>query len=71
ISDNGPGATEEEIADMVKRGVRIDENKSGSGLGLSIVHDIVKDYSGTIEYTKSEELGGLQVSVTIPLEQHH
>jgi signal transduction histidine kinase len=66
ISDNGPGATEEEIADMVKRGVRIDENKSGSGLGLSIVHDIVNDYGGSIEYSKSKDLGGLQVSVTIP-----
>ena len=71
ISDNGPGATEEEIADMVKRGVRIDENKSGSGLGLSIVHDIVNDYSGTIEYAKSEKMGGLQVSVAIPIDQHH
>ncbi|NNJ90391.1 MAG: sensor histidine kinase [Gammaproteobacteria bacterium] len=71
ISDNGPGATEEEIADMVKRGVRIDENKSGSGLGLSIVHDIVSDYSGTIEYAKSKEMGGLQVSVAIPLAQLH
>jgi signal transduction histidine kinase len=70
ISDNGPGATEEEIADMVKRGVRIDENKSGSGLGLSIVHDIVNDYSGTIEYAKSEKMGGLQVSVAIPIDQH-
>jgi len=69
ISDNGAGVTEEEIKEMVQRGVRIDESKSGSGLGLSIVHDIVNDYGGTIEYSKSKDMGGLQVTVSIPLEK--
>ena len=71
ILDDGPGATEEEISDMVKRGVRIDENKSGSGLGLSIVHDIVSDYSGSINYANSKEMGGLQVKVSIPYMKNH
>ena len=69
ISDNGAGATEEEIKEMVQRGVRIDESKSGSGLGLSIVHDIVNDYGGTIEYAKSKDMGGLQVTVSIPYDK--
>lgn len=71
ITDDGPGVTEEEISEMVKRGVRIDENKSGSGLGLSIVHDIVNDYSGTIEYANSKETDGLQVNVMIQYEKNH
>jgi signal transduction histidine kinase len=71
ISDDGLGASEEEIEAMVKRGVRVDESKSGSGLGLSIVHDIVSDYSGSTEYVNSKKMGGLQVTVTIPYKRIH
>jgi len=63
IEDNGPGVAPEALAELVGRGVRLDESNEGHGLGLAIVRDIVKQYSGEIYFRKSEQLGGFQVSV--------
>jgi signal transduction histidine kinase len=45
--------------------MRLDDNTSGSGLGLTIVNDIVVEYGGDLIGTRSE-LGGLKLSVTLP-----
>lgn len=62
IEDDGPGITEEHAASIFKRGHRIDQTTEGQGLGLSLVHDIVQTYDGTITAGKST-LGGIHISV--------
>ena len=65
IEDDGPGVPEAQRAAMVKRGRRLDESKPGSGLGLSIVHDLVTSYRGELQLSRSE-LGGLKAELTLP-----
>ena len=66
IEDDGPGLSKEQRSEALKRGRRLDETKPGSGLGLSIVNDIVQEYKGSIELGESQ-LGGLKASVYLPL----
>ncbi len=49
----------------MKRGARLDESAPGSGLGLSIVDELVRAYGGRIELGESAH-GGLKVSVELP-----
>lgn len=65
IEDDGPGLTEEEARLALKRGARLDESTPGSGLGLSIVKDIVTEYSGNLSLERSA-MGGLAVRVRLP-----
>ncbi|MBS9719900.1 histidine kinase [Tianweitania sp. BSSL-BM11] len=65
IEDDGPGIPDEERREALKRGKRLDETKPGSGLGLSIVSDLVAQYGGALTLDRSE-LGGLKVIVELP-----
>lgn len=65
IEDDGPGLSAEERARIGKRGVKLDETKPGSGLGLSIVTDLVQSYRGTLELAQSPR-GGLLVRLQLP-----
>ena len=66
IDDDGLGLGEKQRFEALKRGRRLDESKPGSGLGLSIVDDIVQEYQGIITLSKSD-LGGLRARVILPL----
>ncbi len=65
VDDDGPGLSEAEIAEAMKRGARLDEAVAGSGLGLSIVADTVLQYRGDFRLLRSE-IGGLRAEVTLP-----
>lgn len=65
VEDDGPGLTAEQRAKIGKRGLRLDETKPGSGLGLSIVSDLATSYRGQIALDASP-LGGLKVSLDLP-----
>ncbi|MCC0020510.1 MAG: HAMP domain-containing histidine kinase [Nitratireductor sp.] len=65
IDDDGPGMTEGEMARAINRGTRIDESMPGSGLGLSIVRDIVSEYQGEMRLEVSPS-GGLRVHLEVP-----
>jgi two-component system sensor histidine kinase QseC len=69
VEDSGPGIPEEEYSRVLERFYRIggDRNNSnvvGSGLGLSIVSDIVRIHDGQIVFSRSTALGGLAVEVS-------
>jgi signal transduction histidine kinase len=65
IGDNGPGLTAAEQGEVLKRGERLDESAPGSGLGLSIVDELVRAYGGSLRLGPSS-LGGLEVVIDLP-----
>ncbi len=65
VDDDGPGINQESRSIALDRGERLDESKPGSGLGLSIVTDIVALYGGVVELNASP-LGGLAALITLP-----
>ncbi|WP_350333394.1 HAMP domain-containing sensor histidine kinase [Coralliovum pocilloporae] len=65
IDDNGPGLTEDQCKEAMRRGRRFDETKPGSGLGLNIVNELAELYGGTLRLTRST-LGGLRVELVVP-----
>jgi len=67
LEDDGPGIPPEERTQILARGHRLDENMPGHGLGLTIASEIVTCYHGRLELDQSSELGGLRVSITLPL----
>jgi len=68
VEDDGPGLDGVETEAMLERGTRLDETRSGHGLGLAIVRDIVALYGGRLALERSAALGGLSVEVTLPTE---
>jgi signal transduction histidine kinase len=65
IDDDGPGLPDEAMAEVLKRGRRLDETTPGSGLGLSIVVDLAKLYGGEVSLHRSP-LGGLRARLVLP-----
>ena len=66
VCDDGPGCSEDALARLPARGVRLDESRSGHGLGLTIVRDIAEVLGGTLAFGRSQALGGLEVRVDLP-----
>ncbi len=60
IEDDGPGIPSEKLAEILKRGVRADENIHGHGIGMAVVYDLVGLLGGLLEGQKSEALGGMK-----------
>ena len=66
IEDDGAGVPEVERARIFQRGQRLDTNKPGQGIGLSIATEIIASYNGRLELTQSE-LGGAKFTVYMPM----
>lgn len=67
IEDDGPGVADAEWEKIAQRGVRIDENTAGHGLGLAIAKDLATLYGGALTLGRSPSLGGFLVTARIPL----
>ena len=69
FDDDGPGIPEDQYKNVFKPFYRLDRsrnlNKSGVGLGLAIVEDIINSHGGNIQLSKSK-YGGLQVKISLP-----
>ena len=69
VEDDGPGIPEDQYKNVFKPFFRLDKsrslNKSGVGLGLAIVEDIINSHGGTILLGKGK-LKGLQVKISLP-----
>lgn len=65
IEDDGPGIPTEQRSLVLVRGLRLDETKSGSGLGLDIVCETAELYGGSLKLGESS-LGGLAAELLLP-----
>jgi two-component system, NtrC family, sensor kinase len=66
ITDNGVGIPEDDIPQIFQPFFSTKHDTSGIGLGLAIVHGIVKSHNGRID-VKSELGRGTTISITLPL----
>ncbi|MFU8789182.1 MAG: ATP-binding protein [Methylobacter sp.] len=66
VEDDGLGVPAEKIAEILKRGVRADENIQGHGIGMAVVSELVGLLGGVLEGKNSETLGGMKWCVYLP-----
>ena len=64
VEDDGPGIPADARDALLERGMRLDENAPGHGIGLAVVKELVASYNGSIEISESE-LGGARISISI------
>lgn len=65
VEDNGPGIRGIRKGDIWLPGRTT--RKNGTGLGLTIVRDAVKDLGGTVEAAENGPLGGAAILVELPI----
>jgi two-component system sensor histidine kinase PhoQ len=64
IEDDGPGISPEQARLILNRGVRMDEQTPGHGIGLAIVLDIVQAYEGKLEMEGYDQ--GARIRISLP-----
>jgi len=64
IQDDGEGIKPEQRQTILKRGVRMDSNTPGHGIGLAIVQDILSAYTYQLEISRGE-LQGAKFTVIV------
>ncbi len=67
ISDTGVGIPEEDIEHVKEKFYKANKTVRGSGIGLAVADEIVKQHGGSI-IIESKETVGTNVTVTIPRE---
>ncbi|MBG1231551.1 sensor histidine kinase [Aestuariivirga litoralis] len=65
IEDDGPGVVPEQMAEIEKRGFKLDNARAGHGLGLAIARELLEGYGLALKYERSS-LGGLSVRIVKP-----
>jgi signal transduction histidine kinase len=65
VDDDGPGLTPGEREQVARRGLRLDETKPGSGLGLSIVLELAALYGGGLNLSNAP-IGGPRAELVLP-----
>ena len=68
VSDSGPGVAPEDVAFIFNRFWRSPLSRAlpGSGLGLSIVDQVVSELEGTVQVDRDSQLGGARFSINLP-----
>ena len=68
VSDSGPGINEDDLPFVFNRFWRSASSRSlpGSGLGLSIVAQVVAEFQGTVTVDRDPVLGGARFTITLP-----
>jgi len=66
IEDDGPGIPEDKLEEAVERGTRFDRTVPGTGVGLSIVKDLVELNGGELTLARAPA-GGLRATIRLPV----
>ncbi|MBL8710714.1 MAG: hypothetical protein JNL25_16085, partial [Rhodospirillaceae bacterium] len=66
IADDGPGVPAEALATLGRRGLRLDEEVGGTGIGLAIARELLDAYQGTLSFA-NRPTGGLLAEVRLKL----
>lgn len=66
VDDDGPGIPAAERERMFERGVQLDDEHAGAGLGLDIVRALAQTYGGRVQAATSP-LGGARLSLWLPI----
>ncbi len=61
VDDDGPGIDAADREAVLQRGTRRDTRPGGQGLGLHIVHTLVRDHGGELHIEQAPGLGGARV----------
>jgi len=73
VADDGPGIPPDERQALIERGHRLDSYKSGQGIGMAVVADLVCAYEGHLNIDNGTEEQGLPpgavISVDFPCHQ--
>lgn len=68
VCDSGPGIVDFKVSEIWLPGITSDVD--GTGLGLTIVRDTVKDLRGSVEVTANGPLGGAEFTIRLPILGH-
>ena len=60
VEDDGPGIADDDVAEALLPGRRLDESGRGYGFGLLITKELAQLYNGSLTLAKSDALGGLK-----------
>ncbi|MBQ3819873.1 MAG: sensor histidine kinase, partial [Bacteroidales bacterium] len=68
VADSGPGVPPEKAEEIFERFVKLDNNKQGAGLGLSICRMIAANLGGNV-WLDTDHTDGARFVLVIPLEE--
>lgn len=66
IEDDGPGIPPDHLHDILRRGVRADQNTQGHGIGMAVVNELIELLGGKLAGDSSQLLGGMRWQVYLP-----
>ena len=66
VADNGDGISEDKLPYIFEPLYTTDDSRHVAGLGLAICKEIVEHTGGAIEAGPSRQLGGLEITITLP-----
>jgi signal transduction histidine kinase len=66
VADRGGGIPESEHDRVLEPGVRLDDSKPGSGLGLAVTRAVVEAHGGRVSI-RATERGGATVVISLPV----
>lgn len=68
VSDNGPGVPESDLP-TIFQSFYSTKGSTGTGLGLAMVHKFCEENNGSVEADHDPKLGGLRVTIRVPLAE--
>lgn len=69
VSDSGPGVPARDLERIFEPGIRLDDRRPGSGLGLAVTRTIATAHGGTVG--AESDAGGATFTLWLPVHRDH